>query len=143
MKFLEHWRPKFGTNCKSPASWAKEYPGSSQPKSAPTQTRNDDLQIGTVLFQVQGQSPESCFTGLRADIDDPTHFTLRNFGIYISNELGQVIDSDTQTTKGFMAMLVFEVMDDQKPHEKPFYRFPTIGPYHETTGVNSLGLRVE
>lgn len=83
------------------------------------------------------------FTGLRADIDDPTHFTLRNFGIYIPNELGQVIDSDTQTTKGFMAMLVFEVMDDQKPHEKPFYRFPTIGPYDDTTGVNSLGLRVE
>lgn len=83
------------------------------------------------------------FTELRADIDDPTHFTLRNFGIYIPNELGQVIDSDTQTTKGFMAMLVFEVMDDQKPHEKPFYRFPTIGPYDDTTGVNSLGLRVE
>lgn len=37
------------------------------------------------------------FTGLRADIDDPTQFTRKKFGIYIPNELGQVIDSDTET----------------------------------------------
>jgi hypothetical protein len=85
--------------------------------------------------------------GTRTDHNTPPNFTFASQNITVPNFLGDAIaksvGKDDPKDNGFIAMLVFELMDDDKSHPYPYYRFPTIGPYHDDTGLNSLGLRLQ
>ena len=57
--------------------------------------------------------------------------------------IAKAVGKDGPKDNRFIAMLSLEVMDNKRPHPFPYYRFPTIGPYKDEVGVNSLGLSLQ
>lgn len=97
-------------------------------------SRND---YGIVFYGMSGTSAADTVRAGR-ETDDKFKFA-------VPLVLAEKIIASTKATPGrsFKVVLVFELLDKGVPHERPYLGFPSLGPYVNYNGVNSLGIRLE